>query len=379
MNRATLTWAAACSTALCALIAHGAAQAQTTGSTVTLYGSVDQYINHMSSSSGKSFTSLQDGAYMRSRLGFRGDEALGDDLRVKFQLEHGLSADTGATAESDKFFDRQAWVGMASKTWGELRLGRQNTAAFTRGGNVDFTARTLGSMVNNFGLPARLSNDLMWASPLWQGLQLELHFAPGESTTGSSTSQAVYQVAVDYTAGPFKANYAGVRAKPASGAAYSQSVAYDNVNANCDWGNGKVYLALVRSNNIAANANGNTAGSLLTPVGGLVSGAADPSRYYNIVQLSADWRVTPQWRVGALWGQIDDTSDSARGATGGAIGSYFDLSKRTMLYALAETLKNEANAGFRPAGSAAMSPNFTGADVNGQRIQGLQVGVLHRF
>jgi hypothetical protein len=49
------------------------------------------------------------------------------------------------------------------------------------------------------------------------------------------------------------------------------------------------------------------------------------------------------------------------------------------LYGLMETMTNDTNAGYRPFGSAAVSPNFTGSDVNGQKIGGAQVGIVHRF
>ena len=71
---------------------------------------------------------------------------------------------------------------------------------------------------------------------------------------------------------------------------------------------------------------------------------------------------------------------AACGASGGAVAAYYDLSKRTMLYAVAEQLKNDRNAGFRLAASGGMKPNFTSADdVNGRTIKGVQLGVLHRF
>jgi predicted porin len=230
-------------------------------------------------------------------------------------------------------------------------------------------------------VPARLDNDISWQSPVINGLQGELHYAPGESTA-STGSLAVYQYALDYTAGPFKANWAGLRAHPSATATVKKIVGYDNVNVVYDYGDGKVYGAFVRSNNITSSANGNTAANLLGGTGALLStsmNAADASRYYNIWQLSGDYRVTPQLRVGALWGKIIDTSHSGRNAKGGAIGAYYDLSKRTTFYGLTETMSNDSNAGFRPAGSAAVSPNFAGSDVNGQKISGVQLGVLHKF
>ncbi|MBS0369932.1 MAG: hypothetical protein JSS57_12115, partial [Proteobacteria bacterium] len=42
------------------------------GGTVTLYGNLDEYLNYMKSSSGATIASAQDGAALRSRIGFKG-------------------------------------------------------------------------------------------------------------------------------------------------------------------------------------------------------------------------------------------------------------------------------------------------------------------
>lgn len=351
------------------------AQAQ---SSVTIYGSVDQYINHMRSSSGASMTTLEDGALLRSRLGFRGQEDLGGGLYAKFQLEMGINADNGTQADSTRGFDRQSWVGLGGG-WGEVRLGRQNTVIFGRGDYIDFTSRTLGSMVNNFGVPSRFDNDISYTSPRMAGFLFEAHYAMAE--TGAPARQAIYQLGLDYLNGPYRVGYAGLYARAPQSAAYTDAVRYDNLYANYDYGKGKVQLAFVRSNNSTAGSAGNNTGTVLGNVGGLVAGTnADVRRFYRVWQLSADYRVAPQLRVGALWGRIQDGSDSGRGASGGAVAAYYDLSKRTMLYAVAEQLKNDRNAGFRLAASGGMKPNFTSADdVNGRTIKGVQLGVLHRF
>lgn len=346
---------------------------------VTLYGTIDQYLHHMRSSSGASVTSLNDGAILRSRVGVRGAEDLGQGMAVRFALEHGLSADSGAQADSTRFFDRQAWVGLGS-SWGEFRAGRQNSAVFTRGDQFDHTTRALGSVINAFGVPARFDNDLSWQSPRLQGVQIELHHAPGEGS-GSDSAQAIWQAALDYAQGPWRVGYAGLSAAPAAGALYDRRVHYHSVYANVDHGHGKLYAAVVQSNNSTGSAatSANALG-ILGYTGTLVSGSnPDVLRSHRIVQVSGDFRVSPTWRVGALWGRIIDRDDAQRGASGFAISSHVDVSRRTTLWASFDSLSNEAQAGFRPAGSAAVSPNFIQADVNGQRIQGVHAGVLHRF
>src|ERR1700712_4032180 len=121
---------------------------------VTLYGDVDQYIGYIHSNNGRSITGLNDGAILRSRLGVRGIEDLGGGLQAKFNLEQGIGAAT--PADPSRLFDRQAWVGLGSNTFGEIRLGRQNTEIFFIGGAIDYTDRTtFGSIINTFGVPSR--------------------------------------------------------------------------------------------------------------------------------------------------------------------------------------------------------------------------------
>lgn len=354
----------------------GSAQAQ---SSVTIYGTIDEYFNYMRSSSGSSFSGLEDGALLRSRLGFRGTEDLGGGLAAKFVLEGGLDGRTGGQADATRNFDRQSWVGLAS-SYGEVRLGRQNGVVFGRGDYIDFTTRTLGSIINTFGVPSRYDNDISYISPRIAGVLAEVHYSLGE-TQGGLTHQAVTQAGVDYLNGPYRIGYAGLRAKAPTGAVQPAPVIYDNFYANYDYGQGLIYLAHVRTNNNTSTAVSNNAGTILGNVGGLVAGTnADVNHYYGIWQLSADYRVTPLLRVGALWGRIQDTSNRGRGANGGSVAAYYSLSKRTTVYGITETLRNDRNAGFRLAGSAGLQANFTSPnDINGRTINGMQLGILHKF
>ena len=122
-------------------------------------------------------------------------------------------------------------------------------------------------------------------------------------------------------------------------------------------------------------------GSILGNVGGVVAGTnVEAPRFYRIEQLSADYKVLPQLRVGALYGRIEDTSGHGKNANGFALGGYYDLSKRTTLLAMWDSIRNDPNAGFRQGASAGLQTNFTSAnDVNGRTINGLQLGVVHRF
>ncbi|MBY0238732.1 MAG: porin [Burkholderiaceae bacterium] len=359
-----------------------AAQAQSTASTV-LYGTFDEYIGYIRSSSGNSITGLNDGAILRSRLGVRGTEELGNGLQMKFTLEQGVNADTGSGADSSRLFDRQAWIGL-NTPYGEFRAGRQNTQVFYIGGAIDYTERTtFGSIFNTFGVPSRYDNDLSYKSPRVGGVQVDLHYALPEKA-GQGAAGGVRQLAIDWQQGVWRAGYAGVVASPdATTATVRRKIEYHNLYANYRYGPGTVYLAAGRSNNSTANAAGRNAGSILNNVAAAGNGFAgtdiNANRFYNLWELSFDYRISPQFRVGAMVGGVHDTSGGQAGARSANLGAYYDLSKRTLLYGFATVLNNQANAGFRFSSSAAPSANLAGADIDGRRLTGLQLGILHKF
>jgi len=369
---------------LCLLagLAGGAISAPALAQTV-LYGNFDEYIGYIHSSSGASITGLNDGAILRSRLGVRGGEDLGGGYQVKFNLEQGFAADSGSMADSSRLFDRQAWVGIAAPA-GEVRVGRQNTEIFLIGGAIDYTERTtFGSLFNTFGIPSRYDNDLSYRSPRLQGAQLTLHYALPENSTKADNGP-VLQALLDWQNERWRAGYVGLSASPDQATAKVHNhIVYQNLYLNYQYGKGKLYLALGRSNNSTANANGYNAAAILSNVSSpnnyFPGTDVNAARYYNLAQVSADYRITPQLRVGALYGVLHDTSGGGASARGANAGAYYDLSKRTTLYSFVSRLSNDSKAGFRFSGSAGPSANLAGADVNGQQLTGLQIGILHRF
>jgi len=357
------------------------------GANVQLYGDIDYYLSYMTSSSGSKLIALQDGAYLRTRLGVKGSKEIGNGYSATFNLEQGLNETNGAQADLSRLFDRQLWAGFATPA-GEFRFGRQNTAIFYRGGYNDFTGRTLGSVINTFGTPSRYDSDIAWISPRWAGLLAELHYSIQGSQPQHSTNQAVYQAALDYEMGPFRVGYAGIAGKPPAGSVVDKTVIYNSFYGNFDYGMGKVYLLYVRSNNQSTTpATPATAGTLnnggnpLGTTGLLVTGTdVGANTYYNIYQVSADYKITPTVRVGALYGQIKDDSGGGKNADGWAFGAYWDVTKELMIYGLGNSLSNDPNAGFRPSGSAGLTKTFTlPADVNGQTIRMGAIGAVFKF
>ena len=66
---------------------------------------------------------VNSGTLQGSRLGFKGEEALGNGLSAVFALEMGFDSASGATKSA---FDRRAVVGLKG-SFGEVLVGRDGT------------------------------------------------------------------------------------------------------------------------------------------------------------------------------------------------------------------------------------------------------------
>jgi predicted porin len=266
----------------------------------TLYGDIDLYFNFMHSSSGANIFAIQDGAILRSRLGLRGDIKFCDVFKGTIVLEQGINATSGAPADATRLFDRLAWVGL-STPGGEFRIGRQNTEVFLRGGAIDYGERTLGAVINAFGVPSRYDSDLTYISPRLIGFQAAAHYSLQGAAVDSPTAQRVYQVALDYDNGPVRVGYARVAGKAPPGTPVQRKVSYDNFYANYKYGPGKAYLVYIHSNNNGPAGELFNGSSPLGNTGALITGMdAGAVTYYNIYQASADYTIIPPLRVGGL-------------------------------------------------------------------------------
>ena len=115
--------------AIAALAAAGAAAAQ---SSVTMYGQVNTGYEYsktdITTSRGVKTTTkttgFQNDQVKSSRLGFKGEEALGNGLSATFALEMGFDSANGEFAESA--FNRKATVGLKG-AFGEVRIGKDST------------------------------------------------------------------------------------------------------------------------------------------------------------------------------------------------------------------------------------------------------------
>ena len=174
--------------AMCLL--SGAALAQT-ASGVTLYGVLDEFVTNIKPEGLGSTTRVDSSGQLASRVGFRGREDLGGGMAANFLLEAGINANSGDTADANRFFNRQSWVGLSS-SWGEVRLGRQNTPQFYMNGDFDaFNGATQASGWNNVtGTTPRIDSAIGYFMPKFSDVTAQVLVARG-STAGAPISAQV--------------------------------------------------------------------------------------------------------------------------------------------------------------------------------------------
>ena len=102
-------------------------------SSVTAFGLVDMSVGSTKAPGATaSVKGAESGKMTTSYFGFRGNEDLGGGLAAIFQLEGFLRADSGQNGRftGDPFWARNALVGLSSKEWGTLKIGRNTTTLF---------------------------------------------------------------------------------------------------------------------------------------------------------------------------------------------------------------------------------------------------------
>ncbi|MBW7901619.1 MAG: porin [Rhodocyclaceae bacterium] len=182
-------------------------------SNVTIYGVVDA--GYVASSGDRAAggsanrNGIHSGLLSGSRIGFRGEEGLGNGLKAVFTLEYGLNVDANNGIGSTGLQARQQFIGLSSATLGTVALGRQYAPAFYASGRNDpfmsstgigslarltFTAGNTisgtgvagdGTGVNGLG-GSRWDNAVTYTSPTWSGFSVRSAYSFGEDNGGAN-------------------------------------------------------------------------------------------------------------------------------------------------------------------------------------------------
>ena len=377
-------------------LVSGAAFAQ---SNVVIYGIADMSYVYADDYAGtsqaakdtKAIHKIYSGGQSGSRLGFKGTEDLGNGLAANFRLESGINMDNGSAAQNGGTFSRWATVGLSGKNWGEVQIGRRDTLSDELIGGMDVTGRNTvaqaSPVMKDIG---RWDNMVAYISPVWSGFQLK-----AAASTNALDGQAKAPVGANYSS--------EVSADPLTGLvdndlaqtnvrAYGISATYANGPfkiggqydyyspqsiKNSDYDNGDQWTVAVSYNlgfanigveygEISYGDNVNAAG-----LGAALSSSAVETRKQATV--GAMIPVSPRARVALqyAWGtdefRANGLKDQDQDMWG--ISAFYDLSKRTNLYAGYGQIDQDDDA----------HAVLVGIDGQDRYQKAFQVGIRHQF
>lgn len=331
-------------TAICA--------AATAQSSVTLYGVVDLGVRYVKNGDA-SVTSLSSNGNNTSRIGVRGIEDLGDGLKAGFQLESGLSPDTGTQQDPTRFWNRRSTVSLLGSL-GELRLGRDYTVTYLGYEDYDVWSdigiSSVGKFDSSLGTArdtaVRSDNQIAYFTPALGGFYGRAAVAPGEGVVGKKHAAG----RLGYAAGPVdgSVSYGLTSVAPVNG---DDKFKTFDVGASYDFGPVKLSSYFSQSS-FADQKVANVYLGGQVPLGlGLVRAS------YLISNLSG---TTPA-------GLGVDANDAHQFA----IGYLYSLSKRTALYSNVVRVTNK--------GASAIAVDKNPTLVAGKDSTGVDLGMRHSF
>ena len=323
----------------------------------TLYGIVDvgyQNAKHADGDVNKNF--FVSGQKDSSRLGVRGSEDLAGGTYAMYQIEFDIVADTGGTP-ANGMTNRLTIVGLGSKAWGELTLGRQYTHIF-HNNSLGQAARTetFASLAANMPRTVRAANSVKYSSPNFGGFTVGAIYStsgPDTNTTEPTAAGAesnYWDAGVMWRPGPFGAGAAyGVFTTEAAGVETEQTLT--NVSAYWDPKPFGIYLHYAMSE---------------TEVG--------PTTTIDLNAWSASgvFRMGDRNEIYLAYGQREDDAAAGNETKMWGISLVHLMSKRTRIYTGIAKYKND--------GGATQVPNVFAAAVGANYDpRGFQLGISHSF
>ncbi|MBK5912738.1 porin [Rhodocyclus purpureus] len=200
-------------------------------SNVSFYGIVDAgYLNENFDGADKTTSKIESGLLSTSRLGFKGEEALGNGLKTVFNLEYALAVDTNHTVGTRTDNQgktvtaaRQQNVGLSHVIYGVVLAGYLQSAGYDfavaaspLAASAFGAAKVLafdGYSLLNSGDSGRLENAVAYISPTFAGFNVALNhgrLTETANTTGKSDAYA-NAIGLNYANGPISAGFAYAR------------------------------------------------------------------------------------------------------------------------------------------------------------------------
>lgn len=332
-----------------AVLASPAVHAQNT----TMYGIFDLGYQHASVDNVENKNFVQQGMRDGSRFGVKGSEDLEGGLSALYGFEFSMPVDTGSAPD----LSRLAFVGLGSKAWGQLTLGRQETQlyhAFAVG-----SAHGYGTFTSSYGqvlfLP-RASNSVKYSSPVFNGLSVGAIWSPSGTGTAEPTNATqkanYYDLAVRWTPAPFAVAAGYAKNKDETAGVGSTDTKVTELSAN--WDN-KAFGIYGNYQKGKTDAPGATTADL------------------DLWSVSGVARFGGRHELYALYARLKDkvAAGEPEATTYGLVYENV-LSKRTRLYVGYGKTDNDDGLTAKPTGLA-VTPT------SGEAATGFQLGISHSF
>ena len=314
---------------------------------VSMYGIVDMGLVSERGGAAGSVQKVTSGAQSGTRLGVKGTEDLGGNLKGLFVLETGIAADQGGFNQGGVAFARQSFVGLQGD-FGTVTLGRQYTPYFLTLNGVDpFASGMAGAALNvmaNSGI--RMNNTIKYASPIFGGgISGDLAYGFGE-IQGDSSARRQIGGSIGYAVAPFTVRLAHHN----KGNVYDTGTSKSTMlAATWDLTAVKVFAAFADHDGaessptpVLAGLNpASSAAAVITPFGTQVSNSAK----------SRDFLIGASVPFGshtfiASYIRKDDRTAANRDANQFGLGYTYTLSKRTNIYAAWASIDNKNGASY---------------------------------
>jgi predicted porin len=277
-------------------------------------GLIDLSVGSTKAPGGQAVKGVDSGKMTTSWWGLRGSEDLGGGLSALYAIEAFMRNDTGSSGrfDTDAFWARNAFVGLAGNTWGKVTIGRNTTPLFvsTLAFNPFGDSFGFSPAIRHYFTSSTVSGDTGWSDSVqysslnWSGLSFNLIGALSESKGGRNIGGNMM-----YFSGPLGVTFAFQDVKK-DAAAFA-------VDDTVTWQLGGSYTLM---NNY----------KLFGQVGNVENKTAPRKNKYDIWGLGVSAEVVPQGKVLAYYSQINPDTGSDR--TTFSVGYDHFLSKRTDAY-----------------------------------------------
>ncbi|WP_199154780.1 porin [Chromobacterium sp. ASV23] len=353
---------------------------------VTIYGFISAGIESVKATGNgnpaNDYTSRTRVSDYNSRIGFKGNEDLGNGTKAIWQVESSLrNFEQGGTDDKNNsatLGTRNTFVGIENADFGKVLLGNNDSAykVLSGSGNsalgvdilINTTAENFGkSSVNGRG-EERLKNSIHWYSPNWAGFKLGASWGVDEArvvdqtkpSNGSATDAKRLSLGLGY-------NWQGLNLSTAWDRRYDSAVSGDSNSVGTGFSGKNVTMY-------------NIAGSYKFDFGTYIGGYYEWATYDNVggAQLKQDdWMIALGQDFGAAsiklgYGQLGSLKNVSAASNGDdykakqwILGGTYDLSKTTQLIAYYTKITNNAKANANFANDAVYD---TGLGTSGAKL-----------